>query len=66
MAKAENKRYLIRKFKKGEEPDDVLFWLSQSPLERIYALEDIRKAYNNWKYGPQQGFKRVYSVTKRQ
>ena len=55
----------IRIFKKGEEPDDVLYWLSRPPIERIRALEEIRKQYNDWKYGTRREFQRVYTIVKR-
>ena len=55
----------IRVFKKGEEPDDTLYWLSRPPIERIRALEEIREQYNNWKYGTGRGFQRVYTIIKR-
>ena len=29
-------------YKKGEEPDDLLYWLSRLPVERLKALEEIR------------------------
>jgi hypothetical protein len=35
------------------------------PIERILALETIRQEYNQWKYGNQRGFKRVYKIAKR-
>ncbi len=56
---------ILRVFKKGEEPDDVLYWLSQPPIERIRALEEIRQQYNDWKYGPRREFQRVYKIVKR-
>ena len=55
----------IRIFKKGEEPDDVIYWLSRPPIERILALEEIRKQYNDWKYGTRREFQRVYKIVKR-
>jgi hypothetical protein len=55
----------IRVYKKEEEPDDVLYWLSRPSIERICALEEIRKQYNDWKYGAGQGFQRIYKVIKR-
>lgn len=55
----------IAVYKKGEEPSDVLFWLSRPPIERIKALELIRHEYNLWKYGTEQEFKRVCRVVKR-
>ena len=33
-------------YKKGEEPDDLLYWLSRPPAERLKALEEIRQEYN--------------------
>ena len=56
---------VLRIFKMGEEPDDVLYWLSRPPIERIIALEEIRKQYNDWKYGTRQEFQRVYKIIKR-
>ena len=56
---------ILRIFKMGEEPDDVLYWLSRPPIERIIALEEIRKQYNDWKYGTRQEFQRVYKIIKR-
>jgi hypothetical protein len=58
-------RPAIRIFKKGEEPDDVLYWRSRPPIERIRALEAICKQYNDWKYGTGQEFQRVYKIVKR-
>lgn len=55
----------VRIFKKGEEPDDIFYWLSRPPIERIRALEEIRKQYNDWKYGAGPEFQRVYSIVKR-
>lgn len=54
----------IRIVKKNEKNDDFLFWQSQSYEKRLEALETIREEYNNWKYGNQQGFQRVYRVIK--
>ena len=58
-------RPAIRIYKKGEEPDDVLYWLSRPSSERIRALEEIRQQYNDWKYGPRREFQRVYKIVKR-
>ncbi len=65
MQTTEDVRPAIRIYKKGEEPDDVLYWLSRPPIERIQALEEIRKQYNDWKYGPGRAFQRVYKLVKR-
>jgi hypothetical protein len=58
-------RNAVAVYKKGEEPNDVLFWLSRPAFERIKALELIRHEYNLWKYGTEQRFKRVCRVVKR-
>lgn len=52
-------------YKKGEEPSDVLYWLSRPAIERIMALEQIIQEYNIWKYGTEQRLQRVYRVVKR-
>jgi hypothetical protein len=54
----------LRIVKKGEEKDDIFYWLGQPPIERIRALEEIRKQYNDWKYGTGQEFQRVYRIVK--
>jgi hypothetical protein len=57
----------VRVIKRGsKEDDDTLFWLTKTPLERLTALEEIRKSYNDWKYGIERGFQRVYKIIKRQ
>jgi hypothetical protein len=56
----------VKIVKKGQEEDDIVFWLERLPQERILALETIRQEYNQWKYGSQRGFQRVYTVVKRQ
>jgi hypothetical protein len=64
MIISENKP-AIRIYKKGEEPDESEYWLSRPPIERIRALEEIRKQYNDWKYGTGREFQRVYKIVKR-
>jgi hypothetical protein len=51
-------------YKLGEEPDDVFFWINQSSIERLKALELICQQYNTWKYGPEQRLQRVCKVVK--
>jgi hypothetical protein len=45
--------------------NDRHFWLSQSPAERIAALERIRSEYHTWKNDAEPGFQRVYQIIKR-
>lgn len=57
--------------KKGQEIDDIFYWLERLPIERIIALETIRQEYNQrygvpLEYGTERGFQRVYQVVKRQ
>ena len=54
----------IRIVKKNDKSDDFTFWQSQPYEKRLEALESIREEYNNWKYGNQQGFQRIYRVIK--
>jgi hypothetical protein len=53
MAKVVNRRL------SGEKQSDAQYWRSQSPAARIAALEEIRRVYNEWKYGIQPGLQRV-------
>ena len=39
-------RTKIAVFKKGEEPSDVVYWISQPVVERLSNLESIRREYN--------------------
>ncbi len=55
-------RSQVKVVKKGQEEDDVFFWLERTPIERILALETIRQEYNQWKYGNQPEFQKVYKV----
>ena len=58
-------RKVIKKFKLNEQPNDFVFWQSQSYEERLAALEQIRKEFNSWRYNAEQGFQRVYRIIKR-
>ena len=46
-----------------DKNSDFAFWQSQSHVQRLEALEEIRVEYTRWKYGAEQGFQRVYRVT---
>jgi hypothetical protein len=48
--------------KLSEQGNDFDFWQTQSYEKRLATLEAIRREYNNWKYGPDQPFQRVYRV----
>ncbi len=55
---------IFKKVKIEEVGNDFAFWQSKTPEERLKALEEIRKEYNSWKYGTDEGFQRVYRFVK--
>ncbi len=56
---------VVKKYNINEQPNDTSFWQSRSYAERLNALEEIRREYNQWKYGAEQRFQRVYRIIKR-
>ena len=57
---------VVKKVKIEDVRSDFAFWQSQSYEKRLETLEAIRQEYITWKYGNQQGFQRICTVTKRQ
>ena len=56
---------VITKSKLGKENADFDYWQTKSYAERLAALEEIRREYNDWKYNDaEQRFQRVYRVVK--
>lgn len=56
---------IINKTMLGEKESDFAYWQTKSYAERLAALEEIRREYNNWKYtDAEQRFQRVYRVVK--
>jgi hypothetical protein len=55
----------IRKINLRDKQSDFHYWQQQPPCKRLEALEEIRAEYNSWKYATEQGFQRVYRITKR-
>lgn len=55
----------VRRGKLRDQGNDYEFWKNQPYEARIAAVEEIRREYNTWKYGSEQGFQRVYRVVKR-
>ena len=49
-----------------ENKNDFNYWQTQPFEIRLAVLEQIRYEYNSWKYDTEQGFQRVYSITKQQ
>ena len=48
-----------------KQGSDFVYWQTQPYQIRLAALEQIRQEYNQWKYGAEQRFQRVYKVVKR-
>ena len=58
---------VIHKYKLGQEPNDLEFWLKKTPRERIAALNVLRERYVQFFLnGNNPGFQRVYTIAKRQ
>jgi hypothetical protein len=47
------------------QKSDFQYWQSQSYVDRLSALEEIRAEYHRWRGNAQPGLQRVYSMTKR-
>lgn len=56
---------VARKFKLGEEPDDVEYWMSRPETERISAVEELRQAYYGADYETRMPMQKVYRIVKR-
>lgn len=57
---------VVRKYKLGEEPNDLNYWLEKSPEERLAALELLRERYiTMFLNGIRPRLQRVYTITKR-
>ena len=55
----------VTKHPSGKEPTDFAYWQSRPPIERLEALEAIRREYILWKYGTWPRFQRVYRIIER-
>ena len=55
---------VIHIVKTDEARNDLSYWKTQSPEQRLATLETIRQEYIRWKYGSQPGFQRVYRIVK--
>lgn len=63
--KARSIEKVVTKSNLAEQISDFSFWQSKSYAERLAALEEIRREYNDWKYtDAEQRFQRVYRVVK--
>ena len=56
---------IVTKTTFDKQKSDFAYWQSKSYAERLDALEEIRREYNNWKYtNAEQRFQRVYRIIK--
>lgn len=56
---------VVTKVNSSEQKFDFAYWQTKSYAERLQALEEIRREYNNWKYtDAEQRFQRVYRITR--
>ena len=53
---------IVRKFKLGEEPSDLAYWLTKTPLQRLETLEFLRQQLYD---STTKGLQRVYTIVKR-
>ena len=56
---------VIRIVKKGDDTNDIIYWLSLSYQERMAELESIRQEVNQRIYGTESRLQRVCRVVKR-
>lgn len=57
---------VVKKYRLGEEPSDLEYWLTKTPQERLSALEELRDLYIKLAYnGVKPGFQRVCTIIKR-
>lgn len=54
---------VVRKYRLGEEPVDVVVWKNFSHTERLDALESIRQEYHQSRYGTEPRLQRVLRIT---
>jgi hypothetical protein len=55
----------VKKGKLKLQGNDFLYWQAQPYLIRLAVIEQLRNEYNQWRYGTEQGFQRVYRIIKR-
>jgi hypothetical protein len=55
---------VVRKVSMDEAGNDFEYWQSRPYIERLAALEEIRREYIKWKYCADPGFQRVVNFKK--
>lgn len=54
---------VVKKVSLTDKNSDFSYWQTKSYSERLDALEEIRREYNNWKYtDAEQRFQRVCRI----
>jgi hypothetical protein len=56
---------VVTKLNIHEQKSDFAYWQSQPYEARLAALEEIRREYNEWRYGAEPGLQRVVHVRHR-
>lgn len=56
---------VVHRYKLGQEPKPSVFWRSQTPEQRISAVEEARREFHGADYATQSGFPCVYRILKR-
>ena len=56
---------IVQRYKLGQEPKPLHYWLTQTPEARVSAVEEARKEFHGGDYATQSGFSRVYRIVKR-
>lgn len=54
---------IVRMTNLHDEQSDFAYWQTKSYAERVAALEEIRREYNNWRYtDAERRFQRVWRI----
>ena len=56
---------VLKIIKKGQDEENLKYWVSLSYEERMIELEKIRQEVKKHQYGTRQELQRVYKIIKR-
>lgn len=48
------------------EKEDIEYWKSKTPQEKLEALQNLREVYYKFKNESRKGFQRVYRIIKQE
>ncbi len=65
MGRVRDIQKVVHKFRLDDQPTDFSYWQSRTPLERLTALEAIRREYHGAEYDSKPGLQRVCRIIKR-